>query len=201
MRSRVLAAVSFLLGAAVALLLLPSPVRAAPGPTFKGDPQAVAEVQAAYQKFTAAGSWRSRMTGGGGNTLVEYVAPDRFHMVITQNNQTTEMFMIGRDVWMKSGGTCSKMPANVPVRNPKDMAAHASAGSTITVVRGGPATIEGTATQSYMVTTESSGTTTTEKLYVATGTGLIRRLEIQGKDPLTIDYFDYNVPLKVDPPC
>ncbi len=201
MRSRASTTVSVLLLAAVVLLLPPSPVHAAPGPTFKGDPQAVAEVQAAFQKFTAARSWRSRMTGAGGNVLTEYVAPDRFRMVMTQDNQTTEMFMIGRDVWMKSGGTYSKMPANVPVRNPKDIAAHASADSTITVAKGGPATIEGTATQSYTVTTESRGTTTAEKLYVATGTGLIRRIEIQGREPTTIDYFDYNIPLKVDPPC
>ncbi len=201
MRSRASTTVSVLLLAAVALLLPLLPVRAAPGPTFKGDPQAVAEVQAAFQKFTAAPSWRSRMTGAGGNVLTEYVAPDRFHMVMTQNNQTTEIFVIGRDAWMKSPGSCAKMPANVPMRNPKDMAAHASADSTITVAKSGPATIEGTATQSYMVTTVSGGTTTTEKLYVATGTGLIRRMEIQGREPTTIDYFDYNVPLKVDPPC
>ncbi len=201
MRWKAPTAVPVLLLAAVVLLLVSSPVRAAPGPTFKGDPQAVAEVKAAFQKFTAAGSWRSRMTAGGSNTLTEYVAPDRFRMVITQNNQTTEMFMIGRDVWVKSGGTCSKVPMNAPVRNPKEIAEHASAESTITVAKGGPASIEGTPTQSYMVTTESRGTTTAEKLYVAAGTGLIRRIEIQGREPMTIDYFDYNVPLKVDPPC
>ena len=45
------------------LALLPATATAGPATGgFQGDPQAIAEVQAAYQKFGAARTYRSRMT-------------------------------------------------------------------------------------------------------------------------------------------
>ncbi len=189
--------------ALVAAGLLALPVTAAPtGPTFKGDPRAVAEVQAAFQKFAAARTWRSRMTSGGSTTTTAFVAPDRFHMTITQGNTTTEMFLIGREMWMKSGGTCQKLPAAVPVKTPKEMIEHGDTEITITVARGDAETVEGTPTQTYLLTVESRGTTVREKLYVATASGLPRRLEIRGTQPTTIDYFDFGAPITINsPPC
>lgn len=187
----------------VAAGLMALPVTAAPtGPTFKGDPRAVAEVQAAFQKFAAARTWRSRMTSGDSTTTTAFVAPDRFHMTIVQGKETTEMFMIGREVWMKSGGTCQKLPAAVPVKTPKEMIEHGDAQTTVTVARGGAETVEGTPTQTYVLTVESRGTTVREKLYVATASGLPRRLEIAGTPPVTIDYFDFGAPIAINsPPC
>jgi outer membrane lipoprotein-sorting protein len=183
-------------------LALPAASAAPAGPTFKGDPRAVGEVQAAFQKFAAARTWRARMVSGDSTTTTAFVAPDRFHMTIVQDNTTTEMFMIGREVWMKTGGTCQKLPAAVPVKTPKEMIEHGAAETTITVTKGGAASVEGTPTQTYLLTVESRGTTVREKLYVATKSGLPRRLEIQGTPPTTIDYFDFGAPITINrPPC
>ncbi|MBI3998793.1 MAG: hypothetical protein HY355_07135 [Armatimonadetes bacterium] len=184
-------------------LVVPAALAAPARPQMQGDPQAVAEVTAAFQKFAAARTWRARMAipGGGVNTT-EFVAPDRFRMVMTQGNQTTEMFMIGREMWMRSGGTCQKLPATIPVMNPKEMAEH-SGDTTITVARGGPEAVDGTPTQTYMLTVETRGTTVRQKLFVATGTGLPRRIEIQNpQGTMTVDYYDYDAQITINnPPC
>ncbi len=187
----------------VAAGLLALPVTAAPtGPTFKGDPGAMAEVQAAFQKFAAARTWRSRMTSGDSTTTSAFVAPDRFHMTVVRGNTTTEMFLIGGEMWTKSGGTCQKMPVAAPVRTPKEMVEHGGADVTVTVAKGGAETVEGTPTQTYLLTVESRGTTVREKLYVATASGLPRRLELQGPQLVTIDYFDFGAPITINnPPC
>jgi outer membrane lipoprotein-sorting protein len=185
------------------LLILPGAAIAAPGPTFKGDPQAVAEVQAAFQKFATARSWRARMTSSGVTTTTEFVAPDRFRMVTTQDNQTTEIFLIGREMWTKSGGTCQKLPAAVPVANPKELAEQTGADTTITVTKAGPESVEGTPTQTYQLVVETRGNTARQKLYVATATGLPRRIEIQSpQGTVAVDYFDYNAAITINnPPC
>ena len=177
-------------------------VAAQAGPTFRGDPQAVAEVMSALQKFGAARSWRSRMTSPDGtSTATEFVAPDRFRMVLSQGNQTTEIFIIGRETWTREGGTCTKLPATIPVTNPKDLAEQTGA-ETITVTRGNPERVDGTPTQTYTMAVESRGTTTRQKLYVATATGLLRRIEAQASQgTLLIDYFDYGAPITINPPC
>ncbi|MDQ7849760.1 MAG: hypothetical protein QN152_04560 [Armatimonadota bacterium] len=170
--------------------------------TWKGDPQAVAEVQAAFQKFAAARTWRARMTSGDSTTTTAFVAPDRFHMTIVQGKETTEMFLVGREVWMKSGGTCQKLPAAPPVKTPKEMIEHGGAATTITVTRAGREAVGGTPTQTYLLTVESRGTTARQKLYVATTSGLPRRLEIQETPPATIDYFDFGASITINsPPC
>ncbi len=188
--------------AALALGLAAGTVAAQAGPTFRGDPQAVAEVTAAFQKFGAARSWRSRMTlSVGTTTATEFVAPDRFRMVLTQGNQTTEIFLIGRETWVRAEGTCQKLDATIPVTNPKDLAEQTGA-ETITVTRGNPESVDGTPTQTYTMVVESRGTTTRQKLYVATATGLHRRIEVQASQgTLLIDYFDFGAPITINPPC
>ena len=190
--------------ALVLSLLLPVIVTAAPaGPRFQGDPQAIAEVQAAFQKFGAAKSWRARMSSPqGGTQTMEHVTPDRYRMVLTQGNQTTEMFIIGNEMWLRQGGTCQKMPAAVPVQNPRQYVEHET-DTTITVTKGGPETVEGTPTQTYMMTVETRGQQSRQKLFVATGTGLPRRIEVQSQQgTTTIDYLDYDAPITIsNPPC
>lgn len=177
-------------------------VAAQAGPTFGGDPQAVAEVTAAFQKFSAARSWRARMTSPDGtSTATEFVAPDRFRMVLTQGNTTTEIFIIGRETWVREGGNCSKLAATIPVTNPKDLAEQTGA-DTITVTRGNPEIVDATPTQTYTMAVESRGTTTRQKLYVATATGLPSRIEVQASQgTMRVDYFDFGAPITINPPC
>ncbi len=183
-------------------LLLPIGAKAATtGPAFQGDPQAIAEVQAAYQKFLAAGTWRARIkTPGAEAQRMEHVAPDRMHFLLTQGNETSEMFIIGGDAWLLSGGTCLKLPTSSPFMNPREVMQH-DPDTKISVTKGGAETIEGTSTRTYAITVEARGTQTRQKLYVAVGTNLPRRVEIfSDQAPTIVDYFDYNAPITINKP-
>lgn len=191
---------------AVVLLASAHPVvRAAPGPTIQGDAQAVAELTAIYRRFGEAKSWRSRMTIPGSTPAthtIAFVAPDRFHMVMSAGNTTSEFFVIGKSVWTKSGGTCTKLPGSVQLPNPRE-AMQQQNDAVVQVVRGGTEAVDGTPTQTYNVTVTSQGTTVRQKLYVATATGLPRRVEMAtAQGTMVIDYFDYGAAITInDPPC
>ncbi len=199
-RVRILAALSFVLVAAAAGL------PAGAGPAVQGDPQAVAEVTAAFQRFGSVRTWRARISTGraGVVQIMEFVAPDRFRTQISEGGTTIETFAIGREFWMRAGGTCQKLPAPMPgMANPRDFEP-GSGQSTMIVARGGAETIEGVATQTYTMTIEMRGSRVNQKLFVATGTGLPRRIEIPSTEgpPLIIDYYDFDAPITIsNPPC
>ncbi len=86
-----------------------------------------ATANARRTKSGASGAWRSRMVAEGSTTTTEYVSPDRFHMTMTRGSETTEMFLVVREFWIKSGANCQKLPATVPVPNPKEMMEHGAA--------------------------------------------------------------------------
>lgn len=183
-------------------LLLPVDATAAmTGPVFQGDPQAIAELQAAYQKFLAARTWRARVKGGSGDAqTMEHVAPDRMHMFLTQGSEKSEMFIIGRDAWLVSAGRCLKLPTTMPFVNPRELMQHES-DTKIIVTKGGVETIEGTSTRTYLMTIETRGKQTRQKLYVAVGSNLPRRIEVlSDQAPAMIDYFDYDAPITINPP-
>lgn len=188
--------------AAIFAIAVPAASIAAPaGPAFKGDPQAIAEVQAAFQKFGVARTWRARITAEGQTTTMEFVLPDRIRLVISAGGQTSEITNIGPDQWITSGGTCRKSPVKVPVMNPKEYMEHPN-DTTVTVTKGGRETVEGTATQTYVLVVETRGTTIQQKLHVALSTGYPRRVEMQStRGLLIIDYFDFDAAIKIDPPC
>lgn len=73
----------------------------------------------------------------------------------------------------------------------------------IQVTRGGAEVVEGTPTQTYNLTITAQGTTVRQKLYVATATGLPRRVELSSdQGTIVIDYFDYGAAITInDPPC
>lgn len=176
------------------------------GPAVQGDPQAAAEVTAAFQRFAAARTWRARISTGqaGVSQTMEFVAPDRFRTQVSEGGTTVETFVIGREFWMRAGGVCQKLPAPMPgMTNPREFEP-GSGQSTMTVTKGGVETVEGTATQTYTMTIEVRGTRVHQKLFVATGTGLPRRIEIPsaGGPTVVIDYFDFDAPITINnPPC
>ncbi len=133
---------------------------------------------------------------------MEHVAPDRFHMVLKQGTQTSEMFMIGREMWIRSNGGCQKLPVSIPILNPREAMEHSS-DTKVTVTKGGPETIEGASTRTYTMTVETQGRQVRQKLYVATGSNLPRRIEIPSDQGTTsIDYFDYDAQITINnPPC
>lgn len=193
-------------GTVIVSLGLSTGVSAGPaGPTFQGDPQAIAEVQAVMQKFLAMHTWKARMTSTGGGTsgtqTMEYVAPDRFHMVL-QGTQAPEMYMIGHETWMRIGGECQKLPVSQPAANPREMMEH-STDAKIAVTKGAPEPVDGIPARTYMLIVDTQGKQLREKLYVTPGTGLPRRVEVRADQGMTvIDYFDYGAPITVNnPPC
>ncbi len=197
---------------ALFLVLTLLPAIAAAGPAsggFQGDPQAIAEVQAAYQKFGAARTYRFRMTGTAqGQTFtqtMEIVVPDRVRMIGMQGNVTFETIVIGQEQWARGPGVpggCAKIPGGGIRRpNPREGLDHPT-DAKITVARGGAETVEGTATQMYNLTIETQGRQNRQKLYVATGTGYPRRIEMSSdQGTVTIDYFDFDAPITINPPC
>ncbi len=191
------------LAALLNVILLASAAAGAGGPVFQGDPKAIAEVQAAFQKFSTAHTWRARITSpGGGTQTMDHVAPDRFHMSFSKGGRTSDMFMIGREAWIQSGGTCQKLPAPLPMINPRQ-ALEQQSDAKITVSRGGPETVDGSPTQTYMLTVDAQSRQVREKLYVANGSGVPRRVEMPSeRGTIVIDYLDYNAPITINnPPC
>ncbi len=173
------------------------------GPTFNGDPQAVAEVQAAFQKFLAVSTWRARITAGGRAQEMEYVAPDRFHMLAAgQGGQATDIFIVGHEMWMHTGTQCQKLPVAMPFMNPREAVSHGPEAK-ITVTRGGPETIDGTPIQTYNVLVDTQGRQMQEKFSVVTATRLPRRVEMPSAQGTTVvDYSDYGAPITINnPPC
>jgi hypothetical protein len=172
-------------------------------PVFQGDPQAAGEVQAAFAKLLAAPSWRAKVTTSNGHTqTLEHVAPNRFHSLPPPGVAgAPEMYMIGGDFWLINQGKCQKLPNSVPFMNPRQ-AVEKSQDAKITVAREGPETVDGTPTMTYSLTVDSRGTTTREKVYVALGTGLLRRLVVlSAQGSTTIDYVDVGAPIAIKPPC
>lgn len=190
------------------LALLPATATAGPATGgFQGDPQAIAEVQAAYQKFGAARTYRMRMTSTAqGQTFtqtMEVVPPDRVRMIATEANNT-EIIVIGQEIWVRGPGVpggCAKLPGGGRRPNPREGVDHPT-DAKITVAKGGPETVEGTATQTYNLTIETQGRQSREKLYVATGAKYPRRVERSSdQGTVTIDYSDFDAPITINPPC
>lgn len=186
---------------------LPSGVSAgSAGPIFLGDPQAVAEVQVAMQKFTAVSAWKARMSLGGATQTLEHAGPDRFHLSVP-GDQAYDMYVIGHDAWMRTRAGCQRLPAPVPFANPGEMMA-SRPDMKITVTKGAPEPVEGIPAQTYTLSVDAQGMLIQEKLFVTIGTGLPRRFEVRGgqgtvdQGTTVIDYFDYGVPIAINnPPC
>jgi hypothetical protein len=183
----------------VALVIAPQAGAAPTGPTYQGDAQAIAEVQAVYQRFSAARTWRSRIKSSQGDMMIEYAAPDRFRMTFP-GGAGGAFVRIGNDIWMSGGGNCMKNPnMNMRMPNPKEYTQHES-GTVIQVTKGGQETIENVAMQTYTIVTTVGQKVTRQKMFVAGGQ--LRRLEVpsdQGSS--AIDYYDYDAPITINPPC
>jgi hypothetical protein len=183
-------------------LLAPPPAGAAM--VVKGDPQAWSEVRAAMLRLVNAKTYRTKMTGTDGTTMViETVLPDRFHTQGTFGGQMAEMISVGTTSRMRQASGpwfCppgSQAAPPVPKVDPDTMA------DEITVQRGPASVIDGVPTQSYAYTTKSRDLTTRTRLYIATATGLPKRVELlndSGAVTSTFDYYDVGAPITIELP-
>ena len=179
----------------------------------------------AMRAMLAATSYRSRMlsSGSGGtssSTVLEFVAPDRFHM--SRETETPgrgakkqETIIIGNDTWMKmDGAPWQRFPANLgdvikQLRNPKVIEELTQATEVKFI---GPDVLDGSPTMVYQYTlsdSEGNGFRTTAKTWVGVADGLPRKTEgetdmnITGKTThikSTTTYFDYGADIKLEPP-
>lgn len=189
------------LGVMMLLLgLLISPAQAG-GPAVKGDPKALQKILAAFNRVSAAKTYRMKGTIGGTSTVMEAVMPNRYHTwVESPDGKVFETVRVGSEVRFQQDGqrwTCA--PAfrlNVP---DTDLA---SLSDKIIAAKGPIAMIDGVATQSYTYTLAGQGYTI--RLYVTIADGLPKRMEgldSTGAVESTFDYYDYGVPITIDLPA
>jgi hypothetical protein len=156
------------------------------------------------------------LTSGATNTIViEFVAPDRYHMSThTQMNgrdTTLEYVIVGKDTFMRmNGGEWRRFPVDMSqmisaIRDPKMLDELAKASDVKFV---GPDTLDGSPMLVYEYTLDNafgSKVKSHAKTWVAVADGLPRRSESEGefggvktKTEMTVS--DYNSDIKIEPP-
>jgi hypothetical protein len=183
------------------------------------------ELTKAMSAMLAAKSYRSRMqssssSGINGTTLVEFSAPDRFHLTREatlpgRGPSKQETIIIGNDTWMKMGDApWQKFPANLgemitQLRNPKAVEELAKATEVKFI---GPDVLDGSPAMVYQYTLndiEGKGFKNTAKTWVGVTDNLPRKTEsetemnITGKQTdtkTTVTYYDYGAVIKIEPP-
>jgi len=183
------------------------------------------ELIKAMRAMLAARSYRSRMLSSGSSgtssiIVLEFVAPDRFHMSRETESpgrptMKQETIIIGNDTWMKMGGApWQRFPANLgdvikQLRNPKVVEELTQATEVKFI---GPDVLDGSPTMVYQYTvsdSEGKGFKTTAKTWVGVTDGLPRKTEGEadistaGK-PIhtksTTTYSDYGADISLEPP-
>ena len=158
-----------------------------------------------------AKSYRARMESSfaGQNTsrIVEFVAPDRFHMT----GDMDEMIIVGSATYRRAkGGQWQKFPADVgsmvtAFRDPK-MIDEMTKNAEVKFL--GPEVLDGTPTLVYQYTmTNAFGTniTSTSKTWIGASDSLPRKTETEAeinkqKSKTIITYYDYNAGINIEPP-
>jgi hypothetical protein len=158
-----------------------------------------------------AKSYRARMEssyeGQNSTRIMEFVAPDRFHMT----SDIDEIIIVGSATYRRTkGGPWQKFPADVggmvtAFRDPK-MIDELSKNTEIKFL--GTDVLDGTPTLVYQYTTTNafgSGMTSTSKTWIGTADSLPRKSEVEAdvnnqKSKTTITYYDYNAGISIEPP-
>jgi hypothetical protein len=142
------------------------------------------ELKALVANFVKVKSFRMVLQDGSGNQqgTIEYVAPDKYHI----NVSGLEVITIGKDNYLKQGGTWTKLPSSqsaTPLFDASTIKQELDSLDVTKYTKGGTDTVNGTKCQLYTVT-ESDGTKT--ELCVANGLPL--RIKTSGTIVLISDY-------------
>ncbi len=182
-------------------------------------------VTRAMGAMLAAKSYRARWvtsssSGTNSTTILEYVAPDRYHMVreaerSAGNINKIETIIVGQKTFMKMGdGPWRKFPVNVgeliaQFRDPK-VIDELSKSAEIKFV--GPDTLDGSPTMVYQYTysdPQGKGFKTTAKTWIGVANNLPLKTESEGESEVmgktlnsksTITYYDYDADIKIERP-
>jgi hypothetical protein len=144
-------------------------------------------------------------SSAGAPGTIEFVNPDRYHIVTSG----FESIQIGTDVRVRMGSgpwQCSGQSARQPVTDPGGMSGE------VEVARGPDVGIDGVQTRSYTYTWKPSAgaaappgvnLTIKTRLFVASASGLPKRVQILDKDDQVqtqFDYYDYGAPIAITLP-
>lgn len=158
-----------------------------------------------------AKSFRARMEsdfGGQSSTrVVEFVAPDRFHMT----SDIDEIIIVGPASYRRAkGGQWQKLPADMgsminAFRDPK-IIEELGKGAEVKFL--GPDVLDGTPTLVYQYTLKNAfGTsiTSTSKTWIGAADSLPRKSESEAeinkqKSKTVMTYYDYNASISIEPP-
>jgi hypothetical protein len=189
----------------------PSP-RPAAGARHTGPPEAVREVDAAFQRLNRLNTYRVRYSERGmeGMVVIDVQNPDRRRTVVPQDGATLELTQVGARTLvrltrpdMNGQWRCSPVlsaSADLPVTNPSRVDAE------VAVARLRDEQIVLARVQVYTYTMRfPDGGTLQSLLYVNQNGGQPRRwMVVDGDGAMlgTVDYYDYNAPLTIQlPPC
>jgi len=172
---------------------------------------AVDFVTKAMRAQLEAKSFRARMessfAGQNSTRVVEFVAPDRFHMT----SDMDETIIVGPTTYRRvKGGQWQKFPMDVgsmvnAFRDPK-IIDELTKSAEIKFL--GPDVLDGTPTLIYQYTMTNAfgtGMTTTSKTWIGAADSLPRKSEVEAeinkqKSKTTITYSDYNTNINIEPP-
>ncbi len=156
----------------------------------------------------------SSATGSNGTMVIEFAAPDRYHMVRESENKKSEMEAVIANGWMYlkgPNGRWIKSPVNASemtkmIRDPK-MMDELTKTADVTFV--GPDMLDGAPMLVYQYTqTNPMGLNmkSVAKTWVAVADGLPRKTESEGefngvKSKTLITISDYNSDIKIDSPA
>lgn len=183
---------------------------ASPGKvTASSDPKA--DIISASKKFVELSSFTADMNGTGDNAIhmrLEYVAPDRYHVInLAGPAGGMETIMIGKNTYMKTGGTWRKLQVNLGGSIPTMRDSFTEEGlKTLTDVKfDGDDSVDGKPAllYSYKNTVPNVNTPITSKTWVSKDTGLPMKIVVDySSGPLkqmTVKY-DTETKLTIEPP-
>ena len=129
---------------------------------------------------------------------LEFVAPDRWHVVVANNNE----YIIGNTMSIKAGGMSLKipMPGSMQgmLQNARAFSANEDIKKDYTIKYLGMTNVGGQNLRTYGYT-KNSDPSLTMKMYIASD-NLPRRNEVTDKNgTTTVTYSDYNAPIVINP--
>ena len=224
-RSKLILCCLLLVGAACNSLRPTSSGGTSPANPVKAGANPRAELVDAMKAQMSTKSYRAQMvsassSGTNSTTVIEFVAPDRFHM--TQNVDVPghgptkrETIIVGKDTWMKTGdASWQKFPIDIgqmitQFRDPKMLDELAKSTE---VKYDGPDTLDGAPALVYEYTLNGAlgqDVKGTSKTWIGVTDSLPRKTESEGeinfmgkplKTKTTVTFSDYNADIKIAPP-
>lgn len=177
------------------------------------DPRA--DVIAASKKFIDLPQFSAKMDGESQkedmHIKLDYVAPDRFHMIYMDDRgqKKSEMMMIGKDMYMQFNGRWQKMPGAVgsSMTNLRQFFDEKGLQSLQDVKYQGDDTLDGNSMHLYSYRNSQVNANSpypfTSKIWVGADDGLPHKIEVtyeQGDLKTMTILYDYSSTISIEPP-